>query len=521
MLLAVPYLSSCSLFDKRQIKLAFIGSDPKVGHLIRQNKFPEPITSKKINTLIVGSGIGGLSAARHLLKNNKTDFLILELDSVIGGNSKAGKNNVSEFPMGAHYLPIPTVNFKELIDFLVESKIITGFNSDGLPIYNEYYLCFEPQERIYFKGIWQDGIPPDNGLNEIEKEELLRFLKITEEFKNAIGTDNKPAFTIPLELSSNDEKYLQLDKISIFDYLKQNNFKSNFILWYLDYCCKDDFGTNIKNTSAWAVFHYFSSRNGKAANAANHELLTWPEGNNFLVKKLSAELNDKIKTQHIVYKVKKIENKTKCYVYDLVKNESIEYECENLILATPQFVNKNIFDFKTNLNFDDFNYYPWIVASITINNKLELNGSQELSWDNVIYGSKSLGYVNACHQNFNSDDKRTVITYYYNFSEESSKIERNKIREKDENYWKSFIIEDLKNAHLKIENLIEEIQIVVWGHGMISPKVGFRSSKSRQILENGFDNIYFANSDVSGISIFEQAFYRGICAAKSVLNNTK
>jgi hypothetical protein len=32
--------------------------------------------------------------------------------------------------------------------------------------------------------------------------------------------------------------------------------------WYLDYCCRDDYGAGIATVSAWAGIHYFASRHG-------------------------------------------------------------------------------------------------------------------------------------------------------------------------------------------------------------------------------------------------------------------
>lgn len=515
--IAIAFPACSFVHNKNSFPTIIAGANSQTGHLLRENKFPEPSRTEKISLAIVGGGVSGLSASRWLKKNGFDDFKLFELDTAAGGNSKSGKNEVSSYPFAAHYLPIPNENFKELIDFLSEHNVITGFDEKNLPIYNEYYICFEPEERLFYRGIWQDGLPPKTGLNENEISELSRFFKQAEIYKNAIGKDNLPAFAIPLEFSSKDDEFMQLDYMTFEEYLKKERYTSSFLLWYLNYCCKDDYGTSIVHTSAWAAFHYFACRSGKASNAESSDVLTWPEGNNFLVKKLTSQIESHVHTEMLTYRVDRVGDFWNCYVFDVKTKQSVKYICDQVILATPQFVNKKILIAETTVNWDEFSYYPWIVANITIKDKKELNGLQSLSWDNVLYDSKSLGYVNACHQSFDMHKPQTVITYYYNFSEKSAKEERQAIYEKDESYWKNFIIDDLKKSHPDIEQIVESIDVNVLGHGMVSPVVNFRTSHSRRVLGIGLDNLYFAHSDISGISIFEQAFYRGIFAANQVL----
>jgi len=52
-----------------------------------------------------------------------------------------------------------------------------------------------------------------------------------------------------------------------------------------------------------------------------------------------------------------------------------------------------------------------------------------------------------------------------------------------------------------------------FGHAMARPKVGAVFSPERRNLAKGHDRILFANSDLSGFSIFEEAQYRGVTAA--------
>ena len=52
---------------------------------------------------------------------------------------------------------------------------------------------------------------------------------------------------------------------------------------------------------------------------------------------------------------------------------------------------------------------------------------------------------------------------------------------------------------------------------MIRPPIGSIFSEERRRLKRLNDRILFANSDLSGISIFEEAQYRGVEAAQKVL----
>lgn len=53
---------------------------------------------------------------------------------------------------------------------------------------------------------------------------------------------------------------------------------------------------------------------------------------------------------------------------------------------------------------------------------------------------------------------------------------------------------------------------------MISPHKGFIHGDVKKQLQQPIDNkIFFAHTDLAGISIFEEAFYQGIKAAKQIL----
>ncbi len=512
---------SCSE-SSNDIPASIVGASVATGHKLRFDKLPEPALTEEIDTIIVGGGIAGLSAARHLYNKDHQNFKVLELEKNAGGNSAYGSNLISAYPWGAHYLPIPNQdNSEDLFEFLKEADIITSYNSKGLPVYNEYYLCFDPEERLFINGYWQDGIIPNFGLSDKERNEIKDFLLLMENFRRRKGNDGKHAFTIPVDFSSQDTEFIVLDNISMADYLKQKGFTSSHLYWYIDYCCRDDYGTNVHNTSAWAGIHYFAARKGEAANTSPGTVLTWPEGNGFLVKKLSENLKNNILSNQLVYSVNVSDDKVHVDCIDSLRQEPIRYICNNCILAIPKFITSRLLSQVNKApEKTTFSYAPWMVANITLKEFKDRKGAP-LSWDNVFYDSKSLGYVNANHQHENSFHEKRVITYYLPLTDNDPVSERKKLYETDAQYWKNHIINDLSQMHPDIDKSIENIDIWRWGHGMVRPIPGFIWSDERKSARHNINHkIFFAHSDLSGISIFEEAFYHGTRAAKELLNKS-
>src|SRR5688572_30403442 len=290
------------------------GPNFALGHRLRTMDFGSVTEETSTDVVIVGGGIAGLSAARYL-KKYTDNFQLLELGSEVGGNALGGSNSTSAFPWGAHYLPLPGDGDEELTAFLKEINVITGYQN-GLPIYNEYYLCFDPKERLYINHYWQEGILPHEGVPQTDRDEMERFTALMQEYKSRKGNDGRYAFTIPLDKSSNDADLLKLDEITMRDFLTQHRFHSPYLTWYVNYCCADDYGSSLSDTSAWAGIHYFASRKGTAANASSDSVLTWPEGNYWLVNQLKKNVADQIGPNNLVYQVIEIDHHVEILYYD-------------------------------------------------------------------------------------------------------------------------------------------------------------------------------------------------------------
>ncbi len=473
---------------ERTVTGTFVHEAQLQGHKIRDRAaFPPPKRTEKIPIVIVGGGIAGLSAAWRLDKRGFHDFVVLEMEPGAGGNARSGQNEISAYPWAAHYLPVPNQEAVYVRELLEEFGVLENGK------FNERYLCFAPQERLFIHGRWQEGIEPDLGSTSSDREQFKRFYAMMQEFR-ASGQ-----FTIPMELGA---KPSPLDTLSTEAWLQQHKFDSPYLRWYVDYSCRDDYGSHAADTSAWAGIHYFASR-------AHDEKgpLTWPEGNGWLLKKLLAKLNRYVRTNAPVHSARRDGRKLRVHAGD------IEYIAEKVIWAAPTFIAHYVVE---NAPPVPFVYSPWLTANLTLD-RLPSEDSAELAWDNVIYESPTLGYVDATHMSLATHQEKSVWTFYWSLATGSPADNRRRLLEHDWQYWKEAILTDLERAHPDIRQCVSHIDIMRLGHAMARPTVGSIFSDARLRAAKPSGDLVFANSDLSGFSIFEEAQFRGVKAADYVL----
>lgn len=495
-----------------------LGPSREVGHRLRRNEL-KPVAAgpetKRTKVAIIGGGIAGLSAGWWLKRSGCSDFVILELEKDVGGNSSSGSNAYGSYPWGAHYVPVANPESQYVNDLFEELGIIQKRDQAGLPFYNELYLCHEPQERLFKDGAFHDGLVPHRGLQPAENADIERFFSLVKQLRAARGSDGKPAFAIPVDLSSQDEQFLKLDRLSMKDWMEQNNFKTKPLEWYVNYCCRDDYGSTLDHVSAWAGLHYFAGRRGRAANAEQNSVVTWPQGNGFLVEKLKELLKDHIRPQSLVYAVTNDDggNVVASYV-DIKSQQPAAISASHAIIAAPRFVARHILPNVADCS--ELQYAPWMVANISISRIPACRGVP-ISWDNVSYYSESLGYVTANHQDITTREKAFVITYYYPLSQLAPVQSRQQLYSDTAEKWSDIIVRDLEQIHPGITEDILAMDLWPWGHGMIRPSVGFIWGEQRLRMKEPVGQVFFAHSDMSGMSNFEEAQYHGVQAAKAAL----
>jgi hypothetical protein len=472
----------------RRIEGRIVDDSHLRGHQLRDRaRLPAPTHTLRVPVVIVGGGIAGLSAARRLDKRGMRDFVLLEMESTAGGNSRWGENEITAHPWGAHYVPVPSKGAPLVRELFEELGVLR----DG--VWEERYLCHSPQERLFLHGRWQDGLIPEVAATMRDREQFRRFREIVEA-NHASGE-----FRIPME--SGARKAAGLDRLSMAAWMRQNRLDSPYLNWYVDYACRDDYGARAVDTSAWAGLHYFASRDAEELGP-----LTWPEGNGWIVRRLLEKIGRYVRTGIMVHRIERRRRG-----FRVVAAEAA-YDAETVIFAAPTFLLPYVLEDAPPV--DGFEYSPWLTANLTLDRP---PAGGETSWDNVIYNSPALGYVVATHQSLATHRDRTVWTYYWALADGTPAANRQALMARDWNYWKEAILHDLSRAHRDIRQCVARIDVMRFGHAMIRPRPGFVFSEARRRVAAASGNLVLANSDLSGLSLFEEAQHRGDRAAVHVL----
>jgi hypothetical protein len=493
------------------------GADFKRGHRLRDGAaFPEPTSRIETGIAILGGGVAGLSAAWTLAEAGVTDFRLFELEDRTGGNARSGRNAISAYPLGAHYLPIPNAEAKGVLRLLERLGIMTGRDGDK-PIFDPYQLVSDPDERLLHLGKWQEGLIPNLGLTPADHHDLNAFFAAMAVYRDRRDPTGRPAFAIPMELSARDPDLLALDMLSFSAWLDAQGWHSPILRGHVRYACRDDYGTEPDHVSAWAGVHYFASRRGVAANTESDTVLTWPEGNGHLVGRMAARLAPHLQCGQIVHRVRTVGKGVEIDSFDTASGGTTRIAARSAILATPHFVTRRLLP-AGQLADGAFDYAPWIVATVTVDRPPAGTGF-ELAWDNVSWTSRSLGYVVDTHQSLKTIPGPTVLSWYLPLSDMPPADARRALIAQPLDYWQQMVRDDLLQTNPDLQGAISRIDIWRWGHAMIRPVPGFFWGGTRAATAQPQPPLFFAHSDLSGLSLFEEAHYRGTRAAQDAMGH--
>ncbi|GGE20092.1 amino oxidase [Polymorphobacter glacialis] len=513
-LLATPALAvpGCSFLGALPGTLS--GADMARGHLLRTPfAAGTPAETRRTKIAIIGGGIAGLSAAFTLAEAGHRDFRLFELEDSAGGNSRAGRNAVSAYPLGAHYLPIPNPESSGVRHFLERIGTITGWQG-GKPVFDPYQIVADPEERILHLGRWQEGLIPAI-VPDADRADLAAFFAAMDRFRDHKTSDGRRAFAIPMDLSSRDPDLRALDALSFTAWLDARGWSTPTLRAHLRYCTRDEYGTEPGEVSAWAGIHYFAARRGEAANCAGDAVLTWPAGNGYLAAAMARRVAGHIEPGIVVAAVRTSGDGAQIDALDVANRRRIRILADAAIIALPRFVAAHVV---AGASAKGFGYSPWVVANVTAD-RLPAGQGAKLAWDNVSATSDSLGYVVATHQGLAAVPGPTVLTWYTALSDMTPATARTLMTDRPLADWQRIVHDDLMAMNPDLAGAIRRIDVWRWGHAMVRPVPGFFFGGARENAAKSAPPLFNAHSDLSGLSIFEEAHFRGSTAAEAAMTH--
>jgi monoamine oxidase len=328
------------------------------------------------------------------------------------------------------------------------------------------------------------------------------------------------AFSIPAKPTQRSD-VMSLHDSTFAAYLQRQGFSDPHLLWYLDYCCRDDYGAGSAVVSAWAGVHYFAARHGFGAPNLESEkssVLTWAQGNGFLTQALAAPLGERLRTGRVVTRIDTTRSGVVVDAYNAATQQLERYEAPQCVVALPAFIMARVLanpPAAVLVQTQQTAYSAWAVSNIHLREPLKAGygSAPDMAWDNVIYAAEaaptSLGYVNATHQHTSLWPAPTVLSHYAAFGIQA--LSRKALLAAPWAQARDRVLQELSAVHGDIATKTTQVNITRYGHAMAVPV-----PRNRTRVQPSMPRLAFAHSDWAGYSVFEEAFEQGIRAVSTL-----
>jgi predicted NAD/FAD-dependent oxidoreductase len=515
---ALVAAGGCRASVASPIEGTIVGAGHGLGHRLRDTSaWPPAARTERVSVVIVGGGVAGLGAAWHLARAGVRDLVLLELEDTPGGNARGGASAVTAYPWGAHYLPLPGPTATGVRTLLRELGVIEGVRPDGRPRYDERHLCHAPQERLFLHGRWQEGVFPGLGATSDDRAQLERFRAEMDRYRRWRDAAGRRGFAVPRAAGA-PGAFAELDRVSMAGFLEARGLTSPRLRWWVEYGCRDDFGTDLAHTSAWAGVHYYAGRDPDPEHG--DVVLTWPEGNAWLTQRLAEPVAERIRTGHLVTNVEPSGGLVAVDAWDASAGRAVRLLAREVVLACPVFVAARLYRpwrERPPAFAAAFRYAPWLVANLHVDRRPAGAGGAAPAWDNVIYEGAGLGYVDAMHQSLRSREGPTVLTYYRPYAGPDPAAARRALLGAGWSALRDEILRDLARAHPALTREVRRLDVMRYGHAMVRPETGFVCGGALAAAGGALTGpVHLAHADLSGFSLFEEAFEWGSRAAARV-----
>ncbi len=284
--------------------------------------------------------------------------------------------------------------------------------------------------------------------------------------------------------------------------------------------------------SAWAGIHYFASRHGfpvpgddSSASTERDAVLTWPQGNGWLSERLAAPLQSRLHTGRVVQRIDASgASGVIVDAFDTGARSVERWHATHCIVALPLFIAARVVqDPPAALIAAAAQSAPRTVDRVEHPDRRRARRSPrcatELGQRDPRIKPRSATSMR-CTRACSACRVATVLTHYHALlsTEPDCATARRALLERPWSHWRDFVLADLSVPHPDLRAKAARIDITRWAHAMSAPVPGVRSSAALAALQSQPANarLQFAHGDLSGYSVFEEAFAQGHRAGSAV-----
>ena len=235
--------------------------------------------------VIVGGGVAGLAAAWGLRRaRHRRRRRARARRRRSAAPRAAARSAVTPYPWGAHYIVAPQREQTALVALLGEMGAIEGTAADGTPIVAEELRCREPEERVFYRGRWYEGLYLDAGASADDRAQLARVQAEIDGWAAWRDAPGRRAFALPRSHAQpTTPRSPRSIAMSIARVARRARAALAAPALAVDYACRDDYAlTAARDQRVGRAVLLRVARSARRAPSASR-CVTWPDGNGALV----------------------------------------------------------------------------------------------------------------------------------------------------------------------------------------------------------------------------------------------
>jgi len=437
---------------------------------------------EKVEVVVVGAGLSGLTAAYHL---RDRQVVVLEAEGHPGGVCLPGSYRGLPYPAGSAYFYYPwTEEWRRWYQDL-------GLDADAA-------LVEGPASALFYQGEWITDCFSEAGLKALPfgpavRDKLLHFaanLVTWEEEWEPLGAET---LTRP-----------ELDRYSLRAFLEEVQGLPPEVTRLFSPYCSSCLGAGPEAVSAWAALYFLMSEFSPTTRTA-----AFPEGNARLIRALAQALPGKLRLKQVVLGVRPAGKAVRLLVQDAGEKEPYCLETEVVVLAVGKFAARKLLSPEagwTPQDFEIFRYSSYVVAALCGSLNLAAPGYENWVVDKGVFSD----FILTPRRAQPGEPQVMVVFAPQPFPMGRQTLLASRPQDKGEE-----ILAAVASLFPALKKEVQELHLYRFGHAQVVPYPGFLTRlKERFQARQG--RIILSNSDSEGLPCIEAAIVQGKKAARQV-----